>query len=438
MKRLGCDISNGFVVLYDGRKIWVFVDSQDPKAVAKARRILRDSNAEHIPTVDDLKRLIRGKHIIAEVTGAYGIRYALLFQSLGATVSFVDPKVLSRERNKKRDTEDARLLYNYEGRTYQYEDLELELRHLVNAHRSLTGFITSSFNRFKQALAGALFTENYHTLDRYKFITSNYQPTKIFLHILQNLEAVHPVNNTHGHLIERAKYEGKHVLLILERLREVRSRIREILKQHPYTERLERIPYTGFIQKATIIAYAWDIQRFSSPDRFVSYMLVSQTHEESGQQERDWRDRKRVIVKANLWHVYLQSRRRRNNRGKEIKNPYWPIVEIYDERIPPGKRGRGKIVFIKFIDWWLRMVYHVLKYDASFEDIISRMLKDLLQDEERLTRAIANLLRRPNLYAGHVGGRYCRCAGCRLKKNEHQLQQVRRWIKAYREILSFR
>lgn len=435
MMKLGCDVSNGFVVLYDGVKTWVFIDSQDPRAIEKAKRILRHSNAEHIPTIEDLKRLIQGKHIVAEVTGAYGVRYALLFQSLGATVSFVDPKSLSRERNRKKDVEDARLLYDYQGRTYQYEDLELELRHLVNAHRSLTAFTTAAFNRFKQALAGALFVEAYHTLPRRKFITANYKPTRTFLRVLRLLEDLHPINETHRHLIERAKYEGRHVLLILERLREVRRRIREILRQHPYTERLDRVPYTGFIQKATIIAYAWDIHRFASTDHFVSYMLVSLAHEESGQQERDRKDRKRVVVKAHLWHVYLQARKRRSRGGKEVRNPYWPVVEIYDTRISPEKKGRGKIIFTKFIDWWLRVVFYVLRDNVSFEEVVGQMLSGLLRDEERLIRAVATLLRRPNLYAGHVGGRRCRCAGCRLQKNEYQLQQVRRWIEAYREIL---
>jgi len=371
MKVYGCDVGARSIILHDGKKAHEISTSLDAKAVIKT------------PAV-----------IVLEQTGAYGIRWAEIFTSIGCRVFIADGRDFKNYRlahsKKKDDRLDAFYLRNYYQEKAQkcrpYNPTQTHIRALIRQHIRNEKDITKHTNRLKQYLAMIFPYEEIHLLGRSKFF-------KLLPSLEERLKQIpHALN-------ELALSELRKLQIALEENRKLEQEIISIARNHPDYEILKTFPM-GDLQIATLLAYSWDISAFEDKEGYIAYVLMGANLEQSGTTlYRVKTDKARTEIKGIFYTLYMQAHR----KTQSWIHPLRPLTELVKDLVNASHNFKKR--YIKFLSRFLELTYYARKYRLTYEEVLRLKLKRLegellsIKREElnegkaykvyRLTRAIS-------------------------------------------------
>ena len=374
-KVIGVDVSKNFIIAYDGKSHWKIT--------------LKDTHI--IERITDEKTTV-----VMEQTGAYGIKFAQLFARLGAKVFFADGKAFKRFRmgrkTKKSDYIDAMYLreffFKVPPKCYPYDMKKHHLRAIVRQHIRNTKDTTKHANRLKQYLAIVFPDSDYYELKAkalYKHLDEIEERLKTSIHHYRDLA-----------LLELQKFR-----IAFKSRQYTEEELKNFARNSEDWEILKTFPLVGEITASTLMAYYQDVRNFKSIDAFVGYMLAGVNYEQSGQVEKHKPDRARTEVKAILFNVFWHSHKK--------KAIFKPLVDlVYQLRSDKTRHGHNARV-IKFIDFFLRIVWYALKHRVDFESALRMRILNIAKAylmEERRNPFKANEVRRSLLAHIEVLARY--------------------------------
>ncbi len=363
MKVIGVDVSKNFIIAFDGKSHW--------RITLKDLHIVERITDEHTT-------------IVMEQTGAYGIKFAQLFTKHGATVYFADGKQFKRFRmgrkTKKSDYIDAEYLREFYLKNpkycYPYDMKKHHLRAIVRQHIRNTKDTTKHANRLKQYLAIVFPEKDYYEMKAttlYKHLDRIEEELKTCLHHYRDLT-----------LLELQKFKHTYKARLY-----TEQELRNFAQNSKDWKTLKTFPNVGEITASTLIAYYQDISKFPNIDAFVGYMLSGVNYEQSGQMERHKPDRARTEVKAILFNLYNQSRKK--------KAVFRPLTDLVHQlRSDKTKHGHNARV-IKFIDFFLRILWYALKNKTDFETALRMRILNIAKSylrQEKTNPFKANEIRR--------------------------------------------
>jgi len=348
MKVYGCDVGAKKIILHDGSKAYEVSTPLEAKAVIKS------------PAV-----------IILEQTGAYGIRWAEIFKTLGCDVFIADGRDFKNFRlahsKKKDDRLDAFYLRKYylekKKKCRLYNPWQTHIRALIRQHIRNEKDITKHTNRLKQYLAVIFPFEEYHLLGRFKFF-------KRISQIEERLKSIpHALN-------ELALSELRKLKLALEENQRLEEEIISIARNHPDYEILRTFPM-GDLQIATLLAYSWDIKAFEDKEGYIAYVLMGANLEQSGTSIcRVKTDKARTEVKGIFYPLYMNA----HKKTARWTHPLKPLTELVRDLV--NARHNYKKRYIKFLSRFLELTYYARR-DRT--DYITTLRNRLLRLEEELS-----------------------------------------------------
>ena len=362
-KIIGVDVSKNFIIAFDGKSHWKIT--------------LKDIHI--IERITDKNTIV-----VMEQTGAYGLKFAQLFTKHGATVYFADGKRFKRfrigKKTKKSDYIDAMYLrkffFEFPKWCYPYDMKKHHMRAIVRQHIRNNKDLTKHANRLKQYLAIVFPEKDYYEMRQktlYKYLDQIEQELKTCLHHYRDLA-----------LLELEKYR-----LAYQSKEYTEKELKNFARNCEDWEILKTFPNMGEITAAVLIAYYQDIRKFSNIDAFVGYMLSGVEYEQSGQIEKHKPDRARTEIKALLFNVYNQSRRK--------KSVLRPLIELVHQLKSGNKKHDHNLRVIKFIDFYLRIIWYALKYRVDFETALRMRIHNIARAyirEEKTNPFKANEIRR--------------------------------------------
>jgi len=344
MKIIGVDVSKNFIIAFDG-KSYHRIDNK---------------------SLDLLPQIVKkGDLVVMEQTGAYGVRYAQIFTSLGAEVFFADGKEFKAFRHgqirKKSDYLDAKFLREFflkkRKHCYPFNPQMIYTRALVRQHIRNKKDIVMHMNRLKQYLAIVFPEKEYYDLPKDKLIKS-------LAKIEEELKnSIHPFTDLA--LMELQKLKKAN-----EALQRIEEELSSIARNHPDYEILKTFPHLSDITIATLIAYYWDIDRFGNVDAFIGYVLMGVKYEQSGKWESMKTDKARTEIKGNFYMVFMQAHRK--------DSPLNPLTELVKQL--SGGRGNYKRRYIKFLDFLFRIIFIALKERLPFTEALKRRIENIQKD----------------------------------------------------------
>jgi len=341
---IGCDVSASFIILHDGKNA---LKIQDPKELP------------------ELKNAV----FILEQTGAYGIRWAQIFNLLGE-VYIADGRDFKNFRlahtRQKNDSLDAFYLREYflknPHKCRKFQPQVVYIRALIRQHIRNQKDITMHTNRLLQYL---------QMIDPY-----NPRPSRYKLHrYIDQIEA--DLKNKPHALTDLALSEIKKLKACLEEAQKVREEIENIARNHPDYEILKTFPLSD-LQIAVILAYSWDIENFKDKDGYIAYTLMGTSLEQSGKSLYKVKtDKARTEIKGLLYTLYL-------NANKE-KHPLKPLSDLAKELA--SDRNNYKKRYIKFLSRLLELVYYARKektdYKTTLQNAITRRETELAYTQQK-------------------------------------------------------
>jgi transposase len=342
---IGCDVSAGFIILHDGKNA---LKIQDPKKLP-----------EFPPNTT----------FILEQTGAYGIRWAQVFISLGE-VYIADGRDFKNFRlahtRQKNDSLNAYYLREYFLQRPQkcrpFNPQVVYIRALIRQHIRNQKDITMHTNRLLQYL---------QIIDPY-----NPRPTRYKLHRYIDQIENHIKEIPHA-LTDLALSEIKKLKACLEEAQKVRQEIENIARNHPDYEILQTFPLSD-LQIAVILAYSWNIDDFTDKDGYIAYTLMGTSLEHSGKSLYKVKtDKARTEIKGLLYTLYL-------NANKE-KHPLKPLSDLAKELA--SDRNNYKKRYVKFLSRLLELVYYARKnrtdYKTTLQNAIARRERELSYTQQK-------------------------------------------------------
>jgi len=342
---IGCDVSASFIILHDGE------------------------NALKIQDPTELPEFPPNTIFILEQTGAYGIRWAQVFISLGE-VYIADGRDFKNFRlahtRQKNDNLDAFYLREYflknPHKCRPFNPQVVYIRALIRQHIRNQKDITMHTNRLLQYL---------QIIDPY-----NPRPSRYKLHRYIDQIENHLKEIPHA-LTDLALSEIKKLKACLEEAQKVRQEIENIARNHPDYEILRTFPL-GDLQIAVILAYSWDIEDFRDKDGYIAYTLMGTSLEQSGKSlYRVKTDKARTEIKGLLYTLYL-------NANKE-KHPLKPLSDLAKELA--SDRNNYKKRYIKFLSRLLELIYYARKnrtdYRTTLQNAIARRERELSYTQQK-------------------------------------------------------
>ncbi len=443
----GCDVGRGVVIGYTPEiGWWAYVENPNlrrkiekgkTKYITKAKtvRITRGGKTYEVQKrvripvrevwlVKDLSEVVKeGDVVVLERTGSNGLRYARMFQDLGAAVYLVDGKLFNRFRSSfgsKDDFSDAKGLYTYaylyaikreekgipdhlrfifrdmkDLRLYRLIDVEVKVRYLINAYRRADKDLTNAINRLKDHLTAFL---------------PDSAPFRTRMYILSHLDEF-PAMIEDPDYRKIIKYEIERVKMAAKMKERIAVRIREILQAY-YPEEyelLQTIPHISIIQIAVLLAYGGmrvAEKMIRTRDELIGYALEGSRRTQSGETDARRKDKERREVLHVFWMHYIQAH--------QEKHPLHPLVE-YLRTSYGGDITKKR--YRKYLDKILEVSRLMLKYRLTFEQAV-------LFRARRLERHLKHIYEQ-------VGGAWELMSQRRLREAYH----VAASLKAYREIL---
>jgi transposase len=342
---IGCDVSASFIILHDGKNA---LRVEDPK---------------------DLPEFPPNTVFVLEQTGAYGIRWAQVFISLGE-VYIADGRDFKNFRlahtRQKNDNLDAFYLREYflknPHKCRPFNPQVVYIRALIRQHIRNQKDITMHTNRLLQYL---------QIIDPY-----TPRPTRYKLHRYIDQIETDLKNKPHA-LTDLALSEIKKLKACLEEAEKVRREIENIARNHPDYEILKTFPLSD-LQIAVILAYSWNIEDFRDKDGYIAYTLMGTSLEQSGKSLYKVKtDKARTEIKGLLYTLYLQA-------NKE-KHPLKPLSNLAKELA--SDRNNYKKRYIKFLSRLLELVYYARKertdYKTTLQNAITRRERELSYTQQK-------------------------------------------------------
>ncbi len=386
-KIYGCDIGAKFIILHDGKNFYQIKDHKDLQEI-------RDLGL----TENDI--------VVLEQTGAYGIRWAEIFTSIGLKVYIADGKDFKNFRmafsKKKDDVIDAYYLRKYykekKHKCRPYNPIQTHLRALIRQHIRNEKDLTKHINRLKQYLAVIFPLKDYHLKPRSTFI-------KLLPEIEKQLvQSPHALNNL-------ALTELKKVLLTLTENKALEEEITSIAKHHKDYEILNTFPI-GDIQIATIIAYSYNIKDFPNKDAFIAYVLMGSNLEQSGTSIYKVKtDKARTEVKGLFYTLFMQAHRKTANWTHPLNPLALHVKTLVNTSYNYKKR------YIKFLSRFLELIYIARKHNLTFKEAVDHKINLLLQEQQ-------NILKKPDQISTYKAYKLSR-----IKAVIETLEQIKTYIK---------
>ncbi len=360
MKVYGCDVAKDFIILHDGKEKYKITDED----------------------LELLKELVKESTVVLEQTGAYGIRWAYIFEDAGAKVYIADGKEFKAFRHgrdrRKDDFIDAyylRLFFlDKTKRKYckPFFPTMINLRAIVRQHIRNEKDLTRTMNRLMQYTAIIFPYKEYYNLKRDKFLKS-----------LTEIEA--ELKNTPHALSMLALSELKKLKTTIESQKLLEEELKSIARNHPDYPILSSFPYFGGdILIATLIAYYWDIKNFPSVDAFIGYTLMGAIREQSGTSINKVKtDKARTEIKGKFFNLFRLAHR---------KNSYYlPLTDILKARVYGGWNFKKR--YIKFLSRLFELVYYALKHRLHYKEVLKFKISEIEKNIERLRSSQLNKIK---------------------------------------------
>ena len=374
----GADIGAKFIILHNGREAFKVSNPEEVKGIIGPNDV-----------------------IVLEQTGAYGVRWAEIFTTLGAKVFIADGRDFKNFRlaysRKKDDKLDALYLRKYfkekPKKCRQYNPLQIKVRALIRQHIRNQKDITKHTNRLRQYLAVIFPFEDFYNWSRQK--------------LFKNLETIKSelVNSPHA-LNGLALAELQKLEMALKTAKVLEEEVITIAKNHPDYEILKTFPI-GDIQIATLLAYSWDISNFEDKDGYIAYVLMGANLEQSGVSV--WKvktDKARTEIKGIFYLLFMQAHRKNTKKGV-----LYPLLELVKDLVNTSYNYKKR--YIKFLSRFLELTFYARKNRLTFEEVIKLKIARLESEKARLQ------------------GRE------KLSKNQaYKLFRITRSLEAYKEMLN--
>jgi transposase len=366
-KVIGVDVAKDFIVAYDGKKFYVY--SPCVKKVSLRKRLPKKAEVKLVSRIDEIAT--QGDVVVLEQTGSYGVRFAKLFQQVGAKVYIADGKALHRFRNGKRETKNdyvdaqaIREMYFSSRRknVHPFHPQRYQLRTIIRHYQRLNKELTRAVNRLKQQLVHLFPEKDYHNLKRYKLFQ---KLDEIEKELLQHPESLGLV----------ALSEVRNIKNIITSIDILKKELESIVKNHPDYEILRSFEL-GIIQMAVLIAYYWDISLFKDKNDFIAYCLMGVRYEQSGESVNSSRtDKSRNEIKG-IFFMHFQ-------RAHRSDSPFRPLVMYL--RI---KSSEYKKRYIKYLDKLFEWIFYALKYRLTFKKVIELSIVEKENQLQHLEKKI--------------------------------------------------
>ena len=346
MEIWGCDVGAKFIILHNGRQAFKVENPQEVSQIIKPSAV-----------------------VVLEQTGAYGVRWAEIFTSLGAKVYIADGRDFKNFRmahsRKKDDRLDAFYLRKYYAekphKCRPYNPLQVHIRALIRQHIRNEKDITKHVNRLRQYLAVIFPLRDFYKLNRSKFFK-----------LLPTLEE--ELKQTPHALSELALSELRKLKIVLEENQRLEEEIVSIARNHPDYEILKTFPI-GDLQIATLLAYSWDISTFPNKDGYLAYVLMGANLEQSGVSVYKVKtDKARTEVKGIFYMLYLLAHR----KTAKWTHPLNPLVNLVKDLV--NARHNYKKRYIKFLSRFLELTYYARKYRLSYTETLNLKLQRLQKE----------------------------------------------------------
>jgi len=359
MRIIGCDVGAKYIIVHDGDK------------------------AVEISTPLEAQAYIRPNDIVVlEQTGAYGIRWAEVFSTLGAKVYIADGRDFKNYRlahsRKKDDSLDAFYLRRYyqekPNKCRPYNPMQTYIRALIRQHIRNQKDITKHTNRLKQYLAMIYPTEENHLKHRQTLYNHLDQ---LITRLKQTPHALSPL----------AISEAQKLQVCLTQAKQLEEEITSIARNHPDYEILKTFPL-GDIQIATLLAYSWDIKNFKDKEGYISYVLMGANLEQSGTSIYKVKtDKARTEIKGIYYMLFMKAHQK--------THPLHPLARLSRELI--NAKHNYKKRYIKFLSRFLELTYYARRdrtdYITTLKNKLHRLQAELSYTQRkeklyRLTRSI--------------------------------------------------
>ena len=341
MQVWGCDVAKDYCILHNGKQGY-YLDLQN----------LNEFNLQGL--------------VVLEQTGAYGVRWAQIFESIGAVVYIADGKEFNRFRkgfsSRKDDYTDAYFLRKFYLNPHKrkhcrrFHPQTVNLRALIRQHIRNDKDITKHINRLRQYLAIIFPREEWLNLPKKR--------------LLKNLETLKEELKKSPHALSSFALGELQKLEVAYNLQlELEKEISAIAQNHPDYGILKTFPYFGDILIATLIAFSWDINDFPDKDAYIGYVLMGAFSEQSGYTVRNTRtDKARTEVKGKFFNLFKLAHR------KNPPSPYLPLA-FYIKTAYTGAPLKRR--YIKFITRILELTYYARRYRLSYEEVLKRRLAEI-------------------------------------------------------------
>ncbi|MEM2447283.1 MAG: transposase [Candidatus Bathyarchaeia archaeon] len=297
MRIIGCDVGAKYIIVHDGDK------------------------AVEISTPLEAQAYIRPNDIVVlEQTGAYGIRWAEVFSTLGAKIYIADGRDFKNYRlahsRKKDDSLDAFYLRRYyqekPNKCRPYNPMQTHIRALIRQHIRNQKDITTHTNRLKQYLAMIYPTEENHLKHR-KTLYNHLD--QLITRLKQTPHALSPL----------AISEAQKLQVCLTQAKQLEEEITSIARNHPDYEVLKTFPL-GDLQIATLLAYSWDIKDFKDKEGYIAYVLMGANLEQSGTSIYKIKtDKARTEIKGIYYMLFMKAHQK--------THPLHPLARLSKELI---------------------------------------------------------------------------------------------------------
>ncbi len=342
------------------------------------------SQSLRISTPLEAQALIKPNDVvILEQTGAYGIRWAEIFTTLGAKVFIADGRDFKNYRlahsRKKDDTLDAFYLRKYyqekPHKCRPYNPMQVHTRALIRQHIRNNKDITKHTNRLKQYLAMIYPAEDIHLWSREKLHNR-------LKHIEERLK------QTPHALTDLALSEVKKLKICLEEAKQLEEELINIARNHPDYPILSTFPL-GDIEIATLLAYSWDINTFTGKKAYIGYVLMGSTLEQSGTSIYKVKvDKARTEIKGIFYMLFMRSHRK--------EDPLNPLARLSKELI--NTKHNFKKRYIKFLSRFLELTYEARKHRTDYITTLQNKLQRLKEELSHTQRKDLTEYRAMKLY----------------------------------------
>ena len=358
MAVFGCDVAKDFVVLFNGKRFYIYHAGKKPEKLSRSLKKKVPKKAK-IELIDNLADVIKENDIVVlEQTGTYGIRFAKLFFKNKAKVYIADGKAVNRWRRsgKKDDYVDAKIIREmyFHGKArrniHPFHPQRYQLRTLVRHYQRLNKELTRSVNRLKQQLIHLFPDKDYYNYSRYKLFK---ELENIKRELLSHPESLSLVALT----------EANNISNLLDSIDRLQEEIESIVFNHRDYEILKSFGL-GTMQMAALMAYYWDIDLFKDKDDFIAYCLMGVKYEQSGESVKSSRtDKSRSEIKG-IFYMYFMKSYRQYHFLK-------PLAEYLRFKESEFKRR-----YVKFLDKLFEWIFYGLKRRKTFEELIEEAVEE--------------------------------------------------------------